>query len=134
MTEPSDDLGPTDRELLRRAELALTQLNNRHGLEPDQSATLTAIRLRLEGKSRASLDDLLTAGKDLGGKDPLTEAMTTRQLMMTTATKELYAFLDTVEIDNDGLIFDRYRATHRETPISTRITRRARSASTSTRW
>ena len=59
MTEPSDDLGPTDRELLRRAELALTQLNNHHGLEPDQSATLTAIRLRLEGKSRASLDDLL---------------------------------------------------------------------------
>jgi hypothetical protein len=79
MTEPSDDLGPTDRELLRRAELALSQLNNRHGLEPDQSATLTAIRLRLEGKSRASLDDLLDAGKDLGGKDPLAEAMTRRQ-------------------------------------------------------
>src|SRR6185436_12921163 len=48
---------------------------------------------------------------------PLTEAMTTRQLMMTTATKELYAFLDAVEIDNDGLIFDRYRATHRTMPI-----------------
>jgi hypothetical protein len=79
MPEPADDLGPTDRELLRRAELALTQLNNRHGLEPDQSATLTAIRLRLEGKSRASLDDLLVAGKDLGGKDPLTEAMTGRR-------------------------------------------------------
>ena len=59
MPEPTEDLSPTDRELLRRAELALTQLNTRHGLEPDQSATLTAIRLRLEGKSRASLDDLL---------------------------------------------------------------------------
>ena len=69
----------SDRELLRRAELALSQLNNRHGLEPDQSATLTAIRLRLEGKSRASLDDLLDAGKDLGGKDPLAEAMTPRR-------------------------------------------------------
>ena len=75
MPDPAEDLNPTDRELLTRAELALTQLNNRHGLEPDQSATLTAIRLRLEGKSRASLDDLLTAGKDLGGKDPLTEPM-----------------------------------------------------------
>src|SRR5918994_120004 len=75
MPEPADDLNPTDRELLTRAELALTQLNNRHGLEPDQSATL----LRLEGKSRASLDDLLTAGKDLGGKDPLSEAMPRRQ-------------------------------------------------------
>jgi hypothetical protein len=79
MPDPSDDLNSTDRELLTRAELALTQLNNRHGLEPDQSSTLTAIRLRLEGKSRASLDDLLTAGKDLGGKDPLTEAMTQRR-------------------------------------------------------
>jgi hypothetical protein len=79
MPDPAEDLNPTDRELLRRAELALTQLNNRHGLEPDQSSTLTAIRLRLEGKSRASLDDLLTAGKDLGGKDPLTEAMTRRR-------------------------------------------------------
>jgi hypothetical protein len=79
MPEPADDLNPTDRELLTRAELALTQLNNRHGLEPDQSATLTAIRLRLEGKSRASLDDLLAAGRDLGDKDPLTEAMHRRQ-------------------------------------------------------
>jgi hypothetical protein len=76
---PADELSPTDRELLARAELALSQLNNRHGLEADQSATLTAIRLRLEGKSRASLDDLLTAGKDLGGKDPLDEAMTRRR-------------------------------------------------------
>jgi hypothetical protein len=75
-SEPTDTLAPADRELLARAELALTQLNNRHGLDPDQSATLTAIRLRLEGKSRASLDDLLVAGKDLGGKDPLTEAIT----------------------------------------------------------
>jgi hypothetical protein len=79
MPEPAEDLNSTDRELLTRAELALTQLNNRHGLEPDQSATLTAIRLRLEGKSRASLDDLLTAGRDLGGKDPLSEAMTRRR-------------------------------------------------------
>ena len=71
--------GPVDRELLVRAELALAQLNNRHGLSTDQSATLTAIRLRLEGKQRASLDDLLTAGKDLGGKDPLSEARTRRQ-------------------------------------------------------
>ena len=77
--QPDDELNPTDRELLQRAELALSQLNNRHGLEADQSATLTAIRLRLEGKSRASLDDLLVAGKDLGGKDPLSEAMTRRR-------------------------------------------------------
>ena len=82
MSDAEHDPGPPtplDLELLRRAELALTQLNNQHGLAPDQSATLTAIRLRLEGKTRASLDDLLQAGHDVGGKDPLTEAMTPRR-------------------------------------------------------
>jgi hypothetical protein len=74
-----DALSAIDRDLLVRAELALTQLNNQHGLEPDQSATLTAIRLRLEGKERASLDDLLSAGRDLGGKDPLREAADRRR-------------------------------------------------------
>ena len=69
---------PADEELLRRAELALTQLNNRHGLDTDQAATLTAIRLRLEGKARASLEELLDAGKDLADSDPLAEAMRRR--------------------------------------------------------
>jgi len=64
-----------DSALLRRAELALTQLNNQYGLSPDQGATLTAIRLRLEGRERASLDDLLDAGKDLADSDPLREAL-----------------------------------------------------------
>jgi hypothetical protein len=76
----SEDAGSAiDRELLVRAELALTQLNNRHGLEPQQSATLTAIRLRLEGVERATLEDLLTAGKDVGGKDPLADALRERR-------------------------------------------------------
>jgi|GEM_PF-1661849 len=57
MSEDADSA--IDHELLVRAELALTQLNNRHGLEPAQSATLTAIRLRLEGIERATLEDLL---------------------------------------------------------------------------
>jgi hypothetical protein len=76
----SEDAGSAiDRELLVRAELALTQVNNRHGLEPQQSATLTAIRLRLEGVERATLEDLLAAGKDVGGKDPLTDALQERR-------------------------------------------------------
>jgi hypothetical protein len=76
MSEDAD--AAIDRELLVRAELALTQLNNRHGLEPSQSATLTAIRLRLEGVERATLEDLLQAGKDVGGKDPLADALRER--------------------------------------------------------
>jgi hypothetical protein len=70
-----DKPAEVDRQLLERAELALTQLHTQYGLTTQQSSTLTAIRLRLEGKQRASLDDLLAAGKDLGGKDPLAEAL-----------------------------------------------------------
>ena len=67
-----------DRQLLERAELALIQLHTQYGLTTEQSSTLTAIRLRLEGKQRASLEDLLAAGKDLRGKDQLDEALTRR--------------------------------------------------------
>jgi len=76
----TDDDRPSgvDRRLLERAELALTQLHTQFGLSTEQSATLTAVRLRLEGKTRASLEDLLDAGKDLGGKDPLAEALARR--------------------------------------------------------
>ena len=70
-----EKLSEVDRKLLERVELALTQLHTQYGLTAQQSSVLTAVRLRLEGKSRASLDDLLDAGKDLGGKDPLTEAL-----------------------------------------------------------
>ena len=59
-----------DRKLLERVELALTQLHTQYGLSAEQSSTLTAVRLRLEGKARASLDDLLDAGKD-----PLADAL-----------------------------------------------------------
>jgi hypothetical protein len=48
---------------------------------------------------------------------PLSDAMTTRQLMMTTALKELYAFLDTWEIDNGGAVYDHFRDTHRHVGI-----------------
>jgi hypothetical protein len=40
---------------------------------------------------------------------PLTEALTTRRFMLTTALKELYGFLDVWEIDNGGKITDRFR-------------------------
>ncbi len=43
---------------------------------------------------------------------PLTEAMTTRQLMMTTAMKELYSFFDTWEVDDNGKVTDHFRQTH----------------------
>jgi hypothetical protein len=40
---------------------------------------------------------------------PLSAGVNTQQLMMTTALKELYAFLDTREVDDDGAITDHFR-------------------------
>ncbi len=48
---------------------------------------------------------------------PLTDAMTTQRLMMTPALKEFYAFLDELDIDNDGNIYDNFRAQYRTVPI-----------------
>jgi hypothetical protein len=40
---------------------------------------------------------------------PLSEAATTNQLMMTTALKEMYAFLDVWEVDDAGKVTDRFK-------------------------
>jgi hypothetical protein len=40
---------------------------------------------------------------------PLTQATTTTQFMMTTAMKELYAFLDQYEVDNDSTVTDAFK-------------------------
>jgi len=46
---------------------------------------------------------LLDAGR------PLTAGLTTHQLMLTTALKELYAFLDVWEVDDNGKVTDRFK-------------------------
>jgi hypothetical protein len=43
---------------------------------------------------------------------PLTAGMTTQQIMMTTAMKELYAFLDVWEVDDNGKVTDHFRQAH----------------------
>ncbi len=43
---------------------------------------------------------------------PLTEGMTTTQVMMTTAMKEYYAFLDVWEVDDTGKVTDRFKQQH----------------------
>jgi hypothetical protein len=52
-----------------------------------------------------------------GQGGPLTEAMTTRRFMMTTALKELYGLLDTIEVGNEGEFSDRFRTKYRNVPI-----------------
>src|SRR5499427_11111973 len=43
---------------------------------------------------------------------PLTEGLTNTQVMMTTAMKEYYAFLDVWEVDDTGKVTDRFKQQH----------------------
>ena len=43
---------------------------------------------------------------------PMTVGMTTHTLMLTTALKELYAFLDIWEVDDNGKVTDRFKQAH----------------------
>ena len=45
----------------------------------------------------------------IDGGAPLTESVTTHQVMLTTALKELYAFLDAWEVDDNGTVTDRFK-------------------------
>jgi len=64
-----------DRKLIRRAADALAQIDRADGLGDEHADVLAALRIRLEGRSRASLEDLLTAAGDIGsskGEDAFT--------------------------------------------------------------
>ena len=49
---------------------------------------------------------------------PLTDAMTTRTYMMTPALMNLYAFLDTWQVDDAGKVTDRFRIEHPTTAVT----------------
>jgi hypothetical protein len=59
----------SDRKLIRQAEQALAEIDRGPGLSNEQADVLAALRIRLEGKPRKSLDDLLTAAGDISGKN-----------------------------------------------------------------
>ena len=64
-----------DRKLLRRVELTLAEINRTTGLSDEQADVLAAVRIRLEGKDRGSLDDLLTAAGDLSRDRDLSDVL-----------------------------------------------------------
>ncbi|CAN5591646.1 hypothetical protein BH24ACT26_BH24ACT26_11240 [soil metagenome] len=67
-----------DRKLIRRAADALAEIHRGPGLSEEHADVLAALRIHLEGKRRASLEDLLTAAGDIGGttKKDLGDALT----------------------------------------------------------
>lgn len=64
-----------DRDLIRRAERALAEIDRGPGLSAEHADVLAALRIRLEGKPRASLEDLLSAAGDIGAKKDLGDVL-----------------------------------------------------------
>jgi hypothetical protein len=64
-----------DRGLVRRAAEALAQIDRSQGLSDEHADVLAALRIRLEGKPRASLEDLLGAAGDVGAGRRLDDAL-----------------------------------------------------------
>jgi hypothetical protein len=60
-----------DEALLRRAEATLAEIDRNQGLSDVHAEVLAAIRLRIDGAPRKSLDDVLRAAGSLKGKRSL---------------------------------------------------------------
>ena len=80
MTEPEEverlrAQARDDRKLLKRAADALAEIDREQGLSDRHADVLAAVRIRLEGKRRASLEELLTATGDISGKKDLGDVL-----------------------------------------------------------
>jgi hypothetical protein len=64
-----------DRKLFERAALALAEIDRNTGLSNEQADVLAALRLRVEGRERASLEDLLSTAGDAGSRRRLEDAL-----------------------------------------------------------
>jgi len=66
-----------DRKLIQRAAQALAEIDRADGLSEVNADVLAALRIRLEGKERASLEELLTVVGDIEGKKDLRDIVDT---------------------------------------------------------
>ncbi len=64
-----------DRSLMKKAAEALAEIDRNQGLSDAHADVLTALRIRIEGKERASLEDLLTTTGDIAGRRDLGETL-----------------------------------------------------------
>lgn len=60
-----------DKKLIRRAADALAQIDRGAAFDDEHADVLAALRIRLEGKPRASLEDLMAVTGDMKGKKDL---------------------------------------------------------------
>jgi hypothetical protein len=64
-----------DRKLIQKVERALAEIDRTSGLNDEHADVLAAVRIRLEGKPRKSLEDLMTAAGEISGKRDLGEVL-----------------------------------------------------------
>lgn len=64
-----------DRKLIRQAADVLGEIDRGPGLIDRHADVLAALRIRLEGKERAKLEDLLSAAGDIGGEKDLGDVL-----------------------------------------------------------
>jgi hypothetical protein len=69
------DQAKADRKLIQQAAETLAEIGRGEGLTDPQADVLAALRIRLEGKKRASLDELITAAGDISGKKDLGDVL-----------------------------------------------------------
>lgn len=60
-----------DRKLIQKAAEVLAEIDRGPGLSGPQADVLAALRIRLEGKPRGSLEDLISAAGDISSKKDL---------------------------------------------------------------
>ncbi|MDQ3962973.1 MAG: hypothetical protein M3277_03545 [Actinomycetota bacterium] len=66
----------SDRKLMEQAAQVLAEIDRASGLRADQADVLVALRIRVEGKERGSLEDLLSTTSDIASKPDLGEVLT----------------------------------------------------------
>jgi hypothetical protein len=64
-----------DRKLFQKAADALAEIDRNQGLDDHHADVLAALRIRVEGKKRASLDELISATGEIAGKRDLGDVL-----------------------------------------------------------
>ena len=64
-----------DRKLIQRAADALAQIDRGAAFDDEHADVLAALRIRLEGKERARLEDLMAAAGDIGASKDLGDVL-----------------------------------------------------------
>ncbi len=64
-----------DRKLIDRAARVLAEIDRATGLSDEHADVLAALRIRIEGKERASLEDLIATTGEISGKRDLGEVL-----------------------------------------------------------